>query len=177
MEEREQMERKVEENFSLGLAPLQFQLGIASPPDNLVLVQTRGLPAMETLTFEAVMKDKSLDGQPQLFKEESNLALSNDIQAGSSEERSRVVSHEKREWVTKDSFQGGSHGRGRNAAGKQELNSSAWKRRQEGTIKCVQLGASLCLARVTDCMEDPHTDTLQQLCPWIVQLLKSPGSP
>jgi hypothetical protein len=25
---------------------------------------------METLTFEAVMKDKSLDGQPQLFKEE-----------------------------------------------------------------------------------------------------------
>jgi hypothetical protein len=35
-----------------------------------VLVQTRGLPAMETLTFEAVMKDKSLDGQPQLFKEE-----------------------------------------------------------------------------------------------------------
>jgi hypothetical protein len=35
-----------------------------------VLVQIRGLPAMETLTFEAVMKDKSLDGQPQLFKEE-----------------------------------------------------------------------------------------------------------
>jgi hypothetical protein len=34
--EREQMERKVEENFSLGLAPLQFQLGIAPPPDNLV---------------------------------------------------------------------------------------------------------------------------------------------
>ncbi len=65
--------------------------------------------------------------------------------------------------MTKDSFQGGSHGRGRNTAGKQELNSSAWKRRQEGTIKCVQLGASLCLVRVTDCMEDPHTDTLQQL--------------
>lgn len=65
-------------------------------------------------------------------------------QAGSSEKRSRVVSHEKREWVTKDSFQGGSHGRGRNTAGKQELNSSAWKQRQEGTIKCVQLGASLC---------------------------------
>jgi len=35
-----------------------------------VLVQTRGLPAMETLTFDAVMKDKSLDGQPQLFKEQ-----------------------------------------------------------------------------------------------------------
>jgi hypothetical protein len=30
------MERKVEENFSLGLAPLRFQLGIAPPPDNLV---------------------------------------------------------------------------------------------------------------------------------------------
>jgi hypothetical protein len=36
MEQREQMERNVEENFSLGLAPLQFQLGIAPPPDNLV---------------------------------------------------------------------------------------------------------------------------------------------
>ncbi len=36
MEEREQMERKVEENFSMGLAPLRFQLGIAPPPDNLV---------------------------------------------------------------------------------------------------------------------------------------------
>jgi hypothetical protein len=35
-----------------------------------VLVQTRGLPAMETLTFKAVMKDKNLDGQPQLFKQE-----------------------------------------------------------------------------------------------------------
>jgi hypothetical protein len=78
--------------------------------------------------------------------------------------------------VTKDSFQGGSHGRSRNTAGKQELNSSAWTQRQEGTIKCVQLGASLCLARVADCMEDPHTDTLQQLCPHIVQLLKSPRS-
>jgi len=42
-------------------------------------------------------------------------------QAGLSEERSRVVSHEKREWVTKDSFQGGSHGRGRNTAGSRNL--------------------------------------------------------
>jgi hypothetical protein len=40
-----------------------------------VLVQTRGLPAMETLTFEAVMKDKSLHGQPQLFKEEVKVCM------------------------------------------------------------------------------------------------------
>jgi hypothetical protein len=40
----------------------------------------------------------------------------------------------------------------------------------------VQVGASLCLARVIDCTKDPHcTATLQQLCPRIVKLLSSPS--
>jgi hypothetical protein len=38
-----------------------------------------------------------------------------------------------------------------------------------------QVGASLCLARVIDCTKDPHTHTLQQLCPRIVKLLNSPS--
>ncbi len=38
-----------------------------------------------------------------------------------------------------------------------------------------QVGASLCLARVIDCAKDPHTHTLQQLCPRIVKLLNSPS--
>jgi hypothetical protein len=40
----------------------------------------------------------------------------------------------------------------------------------------VQVGASLCLARVIDCTKDPQcTATLQQLCPRIVKLLSSPS--
>ncbi|CAM6034543.1 unnamed protein product [Sphagnum compactum] len=40
----------------------------------------------------------------------------------------------------------------------------------------LQVGASLCLARVIDCTKDPHcTATLQQLCPRIVKLLSSPS--
>ncbi|CAN5960218.1 unnamed protein product [Sphagnum jensenii] len=40
----------------------------------------------------------------------------------------------------------------------------------------LQVGASLCLARVIDCTKDPHCiATLQQLCPRIVKLLSSPS--
>jgi len=41
--------------------------------------------------------------------------------------------------------------------------------------KHVQVGASLCLARVIESTKDPHTGTLQRLCPRIVKLLSSPS--
>lgn len=37
----------------------------------------------------------------------------------------------------------------------------------------LQVGASLCLARVIDCTKDPHPPALQRLCPRIVKLLAS----
>jgi hypothetical protein len=39
----------------------------------------------------------------------------------------------------------------------------------------VQVGASLCLARVIECTKDPNTGTLQRLCPRILKLLSSPS--
>ncbi|CAK9269872.1 unnamed protein product [Sphagnum jensenii] len=39
----------------------------------------------------------------------------------------------------------------------------------------LQVGASLCLARVIECTKDPNTGTLQRLCPRILKLLSSPS--
>lgn len=39
----------------------------------------------------------------------------------------------------------------------------------------LQVGASLCLARVIDCCKDPHPPTLQRLCPRVVKLLANPN--
>ena len=39
----------------------------------------------------------------------------------------------------------------------------------------LQTGASMCLARVIECIKDPHPPTLQRLCPRIVKMLASPN--
>jgi len=39
----------------------------------------------------------------------------------------------------------------------------------------LQTGASMCLARVVECIKDPHLPTLQRLCPRVVKMLASPN--
>jgi hypothetical protein len=41
--------------------------------------------------------------------------------------------------------------------------------------KTLQTGAALCLARVIECVKDPHPPTLQRLCPRVVKMLASPN--
>lgn len=41
--------------------------------------------------------------------------------------------------------------------------------------KTLQIGAAMCLARVVECVKDPHPPTLQRLCPRMVKMLASPN--
>ncbi len=56
---------------------------------------------------------------------------------------------------------------GEREGNKQTINNSSFIH--------VQVGASLCLARVIECTKDPNTGTLQRLCPRILKLLSSPS--
>lgn len=41
--------------------------------------------------------------------------------------------------------------------------------------KTLQTGAAMCLARVLECVKEPHPPTLQRLCPRILKMLASPN--